>query len=914
MNSRRSHPAERGVALVTTVIVVAVLAVVAVAFMQSTSMDRLSSRTVTNYYQAQRAVEAALADFQATLARVVATNDFSVVTLTNGDTNVTVLVQPQTNGEVRAYPLISRAENTSGLIVNPPYNSEKLLEVVNSISPTTNLNTTLVRFGGTDWPATNADALVLQAQWVVSATNTNGAPAADFAYVVADDGAKLNLAIAGTNYTNSARTNPLPSAFLGETAVHSTGTNTVSAQDWNKFKALADGVRSGLTLPSVLSSVADRKSKVRFYTSHQGQVFDLIPAGYFDDARTNFTAYKDAGKFKYDLNRMATNSTESRSNAFAIADVISSNLPSFRLRDPSFTNSESRFRPSDANLRYARRIAAAIVDYIDSDSTPTSITDEEPAGKEAMAYPFQVAERYDWVSTVPGESESSWTITVTHKLFVELWNPYTVPVSGDFRFEFETFREIEPPGGAFAQIPRIAETIPVSLQANEIKVFELGDQEIVFTATGDNPSLNPGETPLVLPPTGSLINRAKHSAFKAFWGGALYDQTSSYNRSLFDERASGLQKANHSMTNANRTDRPVWAANTALVVVVSTNYRSVGDPRQNHINNYVWDNPAYTNANTRWNGANNWPADGNNRPTHKFEITWQARDGFREPLNVGGNPSGLNANPTTIASTYTPAQAGNAAAFIRNGPMETVAELGHIYDPVHINDTGINVRGGTPDSYYVAGGGRTLRIGQPEQTNHATLNTGGQRAMNLLDIFTARPPGVATNAPRLAGLNINTAPVDVLAAFFYNLKPVSDEGLTGNSVVSLAGATNIATNIVANRPYYSASDMHLFLNALANTRTNFTPPIPRVPALGGEDVPTPNMHDRAREELFRRAYNSLETKSGAFRFYGVGRSLSPSGDVVSTAVLEAWVELRAATNSVTGAVFLQPVIVQRKFL
>jgi hypothetical protein len=54
------HPRERGVALVTTVIVVAVLAVVAVAFMQSTTTDRLSSRSVANYTRAKLAPKAGL--------------------------------------------------------------------------------------------------------------------------------------------------------------------------------------------------------------------------------------------------------------------------------------------------------------------------------------------------------------------------------------------------------------------------------------------------------------------------------------------------------------------------------------------------------------------------------------------------------------------------------------------------------------------------------------------------------------------------------------------------------------------------------------------------------------------------------------------------------------------------------------
>jgi type II secretory pathway component PulK len=905
---------ERGAALVVTLLVCTVLATVVVALMQNTGLDRASSAGIANQYRAKLAAEAGLAQFQADLAQLVATNDFVLVALTNGLTNIVSIVQPQTNGEVRVYPLVSRSNSITPLVASAPFNSTNLFTAASGISGATNLNPTLARYGGTDWPATNDDALILNAQFVVSATNTNGSPAAQFAYVVSDDCAKINLAIAGTSYAPTGRTNPLPSAFPGEVAVFGAGANSLAAGDYDKFEDLPSSLRSGIVLPSVFASTNERKAMSRFYSTHQGQAFDLIPAGYFDDSRTVFKVHADAGKFKYDLNRMATNSADSRSNAFAIADVIASNLPSFRLRDPSFTNSEAQFRPSDPDFRYARRIAAAIVDYIDADSNPTTITDGEPAGKEAMAYPFQIAERYDWVSTASAGSAESWIITVRQKVFVELWNPYTVPVSGDLKFELETFRQIEPPGGAFVDIPKLSKSIPVSLQPNEIKVYELGEQSIVFNVTGSNPSSNPSASPLRLQGTHSIdINKPEHSSFKAFWDEDLYDQTSSYNTALFDERASGLEKTERVMTNANRADRPVWAVNTGRTVYISSTgtYRSVNDPRQNHINNYVWANPSYTSTNTRWNGANNWPAT--SEANHKLESTWAARDGFRAALNVGGTAA-ANTDPTAVASTYNPAtHSNNAPAFVRNQPMETVAELGHIYDPVHLDDAGANVSGGDPASRYAAGGGRTLRVGQPEPTDHVTLNRGGHRAMNLLDIFTARPPATTANAPRAAGLNINTAPADVLAAFFFNLQPVSDRGLAPISVISLEGATNIATNIVANRPYYSASDMHLFLNELANTRSNFTPSIAGVLALDGEETPTPNMHDRAREELFRRAYNSLDIKSGALRYYGVGRTLDQAGNVLSTAVLEAWVELRAATNN-AGRVYLRPVVTQRKFL
>ena len=62
---------QSGVALVTTIIVVAVLAVVAVAFMQSVGTDRLSSRTGANYMKARLAAEAGASAAEAALANLI---------------------------------------------------------------------------------------------------------------------------------------------------------------------------------------------------------------------------------------------------------------------------------------------------------------------------------------------------------------------------------------------------------------------------------------------------------------------------------------------------------------------------------------------------------------------------------------------------------------------------------------------------------------------------------------------------------------------------------------------------------------------------------------------------------------------------------------------------------------------------
>jgi hypothetical protein len=92
---------ESGVALVTTVIVVAMLAVVAVALMQSTTIDRLSSRTSSNYFQAQLAAQAGLAEAMAAIAANSA--NFSYVTG----------AEPQGGGNTRTF--IRPVDGSSGV-------------------------------------------------------------------------------------------------------------------------------------------------------------------------------------------------------------------------------------------------------------------------------------------------------------------------------------------------------------------------------------------------------------------------------------------------------------------------------------------------------------------------------------------------------------------------------------------------------------------------------------------------------------------------------------------------------------------------------------------------------------------------------------------------------------------------------
>ena len=256
------------------------------------------------------------------------------------------------------------------------------------------------------------------------------------------------------------------------------------------------------------------------------------------------------------------------------------------------------------------------------------------------------------------------------------------------------------------------------------------------------------------------------------------------------------------------------------------------------------------------------------------------RDYVRANIPEGTALASSNDIPTDIASTYDAAAALSAPVFLRDSEMWSIAELGHVFDPAQVNDSGTNT---ATDARIVfrPSGGRSFRIGQPE---NPFWDQGGKRAIQLLDLFSANPLGTNivelgtaayTNTPIMRGrVNVNTAPPEVLSAVFEGVSISSDEGLPSAEVV----VTNIVDALVTNRPFSRISDLHKAIPAFANG-TNFSPAITNA-TVTNTNATSPNVMaamDRAREELFARTVNLLGTQSRAFRVY-VGRPSLGSPD------------------------------------
>lgn len=292
---------------------------------------------------------------------------------------------------------------------------------------------------------------------------------------------------------------------------------------------------------------------------------------------------------------------------------------------------------------------------------------------------------------------------------------------------------------------------------------------------------------------------------------------------------------------------------------------------------------------TKWSGIQ----DSILPRSQDFVSNWINRDFVRENPSTGNSPASISELPSEIRSAYKSSDSENAIAVIRNGPMNSIAELGHVFDPAQAADDlsapTVSIGSEFPNKFG-SGGGRTLRIGQPEFENNspnswatnASNPTTDRAAIQLLDILSANPTNTdSAGFPFATGrINPNTAPVEVLASILSGIRIGSDAGVPS---ASFADATNLATAIVTNRPYSKISDFRKFIPIFA-TGANYTPAIGS--SIGGGTTNLAVM-DRMREEAFGKLVPHLAIQSRTYRIIAMGELLDKSQRTISRSQLEA---------------------------
>jgi len=892
------HPSKKASALITTLLVLVVLSTIVVAFMQSMSIERSVAQSLSNKERAKEAALGGLKLAERMLQVGIGTNfGYATIQTNSAPGFAPVLLVASGQNRERIMPLVSG--EVSAVMPSGATNSATLSSFLSTLTNTNSAVSTDVnrRIGDYKLVTEEAGAPRYSASWIYL-TSSTGETNARVCFVMVDEQSKLNLAVHGTS-TNTNRIGWNQS--FGSIPIRIPGDASFIANNAPTNVLLSMAPFSLAGIGNVFSNRADYEMKKHLYTFHTIPSVEIIPAGR-TFTNSAYLAFPDGHKPKFNINELATNSVfgaTATDRATNLAGVIDSNVSAFKSRDVAFV-ADGR---ASEQIRYVQRIAASVIDYIDSDTTSTSLPDGEPAGKELAPVITSIAEKYNWISEVG--AGFSWTNRIVHTTYVQLWNPYQTNVSGSFGFELSTptessrFRYIVLPGAPQVPMETVSATNAVTLHANEYIVYEMGRATNTLISSVQA-SANPANHPRIGQTASTNSALALHTRYRAIWNNGLMDYTPN-SSSFYDSRGPGLAKASvggssSTLIALNGTSRfsinyPQYGFTDA-----TKGFRAVSDPRQNYLANYVWETVAQSNPDVRWNGRNNSSTAVTRQDYGTF---WAARDFVRVSPRVGVSTG--NADPTTAASTWTAGDATNAIGYIRNAEMKSIGELGNIYDPVHLNDVGFATEAGNPNAWYTSGGGRTLRVGQPEfsypgspapsgsERRAPTWTNEDLRAITLVDLFTTVPTNSVGLSEVLGKVNINTASRNVLAALFNGIGQDGDPAFT-NARLTTNSAFQIADSIISNRPYFRIGESYRFAtNVLAST--NFSP------TLGGAATNVAAISDPGREQVLGAMLDKIDVKSQVFQVFVIGEALDSRGRVVSQTSLRAILAVRIDRTS-----------------
>lgn len=261
-------------------------------------------------------------------------------------------------------------------------------------------------------------------------------------------------------------------------------------------------------------------------------------------------------------------------------------------------------------------------------------------------------------------------------------------------------------------------------------------------------------------------------------------------------------------------------------------------------------------------------------------------DGFVPGTATLGTLNVNRVDPTQW-SDYTVSSTGanDAPAIITNAPMQSVGEIGNLYDPSRVLGSASQIEA-------ARGGGRTLKIGQSDQwstTNRAGLWDGTQTnasrtwaAWRLTDYFDTtdiwkiqgayNPNG----ARRDGGLMLRA----MLEGFRYQSSPGTPANLAGSSLTGQQ-ITNFANAVISRLDGANtdtAGDDQIFWERGELSELGV---LSSGTALNGQDMA--QTLDRGREELVRRLIQMVTTRGSVYSIYAVGQALKVVGGEVAVA-------------------------------
>lgn len=533
---------------------------------------------------------------------------------------------------------------------------------------------------------------------------------------------------------------------------------------------------------------------------------------------------------------------------------------------------------------YRRTIAANIIAYAQPIADPPLIgTDYRSIGP----YPL-VNEFYDYFNWT-GVSANDITVEITS--WVELWNMSNQNILGTVRFSDYYRHELDlgvytyfddthdpsnPPNGeTVSGIP--FPTQQITMQPNEFTVLKFGPATYTLSTGGTIPA-----SPITL-------HFKTSGRYKLEWQGSGASTFVSIDESGQPFPMGGIQMATNTVYNPGTSSQPSFKWNGTIPGFsyyggIALYYYNPGDPRSALYNSAPLAANDYSSNATMWSR--------NAKPTSSVVIGQEVKPSvwadsghdttLISPVGLGSQPPATSrpGNAPAIDSTKAPMIVSGA------GKLKSIAELGNIYDPAQwkmptTGDKWTDIdTGSTADQHY--GGGFTLRIGRPE---FSKFDTGGIRASHLMDIFS-----VGTRRETQGLINLNTATRETLralgAGLILNRDPdiqppaIKDKLLppfVTNQADKFADAAIAARGI---KPFISTSQLaqlpDLAGSPFFGNQSEWTVP---------QTAPT-EWNDPGAEEYFARIVDLASVRSRNFRVFVTGQYVDPrpSGNpkVVST--------------------------------
>jgi Tfp pilus assembly protein PilX len=460
-------------ALVTTLFVVVVLSTIVMAFMASMSLERKISGSMKNKFQAELTAEAGIEQTSSTIMSTIQSRPASAVyytsTISASDTLHLYLARYTNisgNLTVQRVPLFSTQFGNATIFNNPNQSPIQITPIsVTYRTPSGNVTSTLSSTGdiytslnaptNQEYPsgpvgltvnATSISPRPLFANWIYL-TNSSGTLTGRYAYWVDDECSKLDLRTIGSaNRTDGTNLSEVSASSLRSLSANLTQNNIAN-----------------ITLLKNATQLPRSTANIRFDLGGQAVSNDQA----WNAIRPFITQYSlhdqrsPDGNLAINLNEFVTTNTTASaitSQVNTIATAITNNIPTFGTRYYQATPPSA-----DDQLKYAKKIAANIRDFIDSDNTATVIT------KDGNAY--------------TGASPTMGGLLPYNADIEEI--PIVGKEKGPFLNEYVVAYRVISPENTTAGSTADA-TITIRF-AHYVELFNITSQDITYSQLGPNP-------------------------------------------------------------------------------------------------------------------------------------------------------------------------------------------------------------------------------------------------------------------------------------------------------------------------------------------------------------------------------------------------------------------------------------------